>query len=673
MLLPLSWLREIIEFDLSPQEVGEVLTMLGLEVEGIIEEGEDAILDVKVTSNRGDCLSLIGIGRELSAKLGLPLNLPSFATEEGESRAEDLASVEIWEEDLCPRYCARIVLGVEVKESPPWLKERLEKAGMRAINNIVDATNYTMLLTGQPLHAFDLDLIRGKKVIVRKARQGEKLITLDGVERTLDEEMLVIADEERAIALAGIMGGLETEVNWGTKNVLIEGAHFNPSSVRRTSRRLGLSTEASYRFERYVDPYLPPLAVSYCARLMKELSGGEVAKGLIDVHPKKVFPRQIMFRWEMVNRLLGTNLDRERIKAILLSLHLDVREEKEGWRVICPTYRADLKEPADLVEEVARIYGYDKIPTTLPLARSTLGGKTRSVAWEDKVREIFLRMGLWEVISHSLLSREEVERLFPGEETLAVRNPLSDEYCYLRPSLIPSLARVAEHNFSHEVEDLAIFEIGKIYRKEGEEKMIGIAVAGKRDRNWQMGKEGRENDFFFLKGIIEGTLEELGLEGEFREGEHPLLEPGHTAEILVDGKSIGFIGKLREEVGEFYDIRKDLYLGELKLEELARRERKYKELPRVPAVERDLSLIVSKDIKAKDIIDLIKRSGGKYLEDVFLFDVYEGKPVPEGKRSLAFSLSFRGEGRTLSSEEVDSLMERIKSALIEELSASIRE
>lgn len=278
MLVPLDWLKEILNIELPAKEIAHILTMLGFEVEGI-EGSESPVFNIKVTSNRGDCLSIIGIARELSAKLSLPLNLPRFTVEEGDKRAEELAEVEIWEPDLCPRYCARIVLGVEVKESPPWLQERLVKSGLRAINNIVDATNYTMLLTGQPIHAFDYDLLRKRKIIVRRAEEGEKIITLDGIERELSSDMLVIADAERAIAIAGVMGGQNTEVTLGTENVLIEAAHFNPASIRRTSRALSMSTDASYRFERYVDPYLPPEAATYCASLIKSLAGGEIAKG----------------------------------------------------------------------------------------------------------------------------------------------------------------------------------------------------------------------------------------------------------------------------------------------------------------------------------------------------------------------------------------------------------
>lgn len=675
MLVPLDWLREIINIELSAKDIAEILTMLGLEVEGI-EEGEVPILDVKVTSNRGDCLSIIGIARELSAKLALPLNLPTFTVEEGDKRAEELAEVEIWDPELCPRYCARIVLGVEVKESPQWLQERLTRAGIRAINNIVDATNYTMLLTGQPIHAFDYDLIRGRKIIVRRAEEGERLTTLDGVERILSSDMLVIADAERAIAIAGVMGGQNTEVTLGTENVLIEAAHFNAGSIRKTARALQMSTDASYRFERYVDPYLPPLSATYCASLMKSLAGGEVAKGIIDVFPKKIFPRIIHFPYKLTNQLLGTNLTKEKIISYLRNLQLDVRDEGENLVVVCPTHRPDLKEPADLVEEIARLYGYDKIPTTLPIARMSLGGKSEGLAFDDELKEILLRLGLWEITSHSLISREEREKFFPDWEVIGVRNALSEEFSFLRPSILISLTKVAAHNFSYGVGDFAIFELGKVYRKEGEAKVLGIAVAGRREVSWRTGKEGLENDFFYLKGIIESLLEALGLKGDFQPAQHPLLNPLSTAKISVDGEEIGFLGAVNEELAGFYEIEKPLYLAELsvdKLREKRQREKRFTPLPRFPAVERDISLIVKKSLTAERIIDTIREVSGELLEEVFLFDVYEGKPVPEGERSLAFSLSFRAKDRTLSSEEVDSLIKRIKEVLKERLEAKIRE
>lgn len=661
--------------ELSARDIADILTMLGLEVESI-EEGEIPVLNIKVTSNRGDCLSIIGIARELSAKLSLPLNLPHFDVVEGDKRAEELAEVEIWDPDLCPRYCARIVLGVEVKESPQWLQERLLRAGLRAINNIVDATNYTMLLTGQPIHAFDYDLIRERKIIVRRAEEGEKLTTLDGVERTLSSDMLVIADAQRAIAIAGVMGGQNTEVTLGTENVLIESAHFNAGSIRRTARKLQMSTDASYRFERYVDPYLPPLAATYCASLIKSLAGGEVAKGIIDVFPKKIFPRIINFPYRLTNQLLGTNLTKEEITHYLRNLHLDVRDEGENLVVICPTYRPDLKEPADLVEEVARLYGYDKIPTTLPLARMSLGCKSEGLAFDDELKDILLRLGLWEMTSHSLISREEKERFFPNWEVVGVRNALSEEYSFLRPSILISLAKVASHNFSYGVEDIALFEVGKIYRKEEEEKVLGIAVAGKRERNWRMGKEGIDNDFFYLKGIVESIFETLGLEAEFQPAEHPLLNPLCTARVSVNDRDIGFIGAIGEKLRRFYEIEKPLYLAELSVEKLreeSKRERKFATLPKFPSVERDISLIAKKTLTAKTIIETIKEVGGDLLEDIFLFDVYEGKPVREDERSLTFSLSFRAKDRTLSSEEVDALVKKIKEVLKEKLEAKIRE
>lgn len=675
MLVPLNWLKEIINIELSAKDIADILTMLGLEVESI-EEGEIPVLNIKVTSNRGDCLSLIGIARELSATLSLPLNLPTFTVEEGDKPVEELAEVEIRDPDLCPRYCARIVLGVEVKESPQWLQERLTRAGVRAINNIVDATNYTMLLTGQPIHSFDYDLLRGRKIIVRRAEEGERLITLDGVERTLSSDMLVIADAQRAIAIAGVMGGENTEVTLGTENVLIEAAHFDAGSIRKTARSLQMSTDASYRFERYVDPYLPPVSATYCASLIKSLANGEVAKGIIDVFPKKIFPKIINFPYKLTNQLLGTKLPKEKIICYLRNLHLDVRDEGENLCVVCPTYRPDLKEPADLVEEVARLYGYDKIPTTLPLAGMNLGHKAEGVAFEDELRETLLRLGLWEITSHSLIGKEEKERFFSDWDMVGVRNALSEEYSFLRPSILVSLADVASHNFSYGVEDFALFELGKIYRREEEEKVLGIAVAGKRERNWRMGKEGLENDFFYLKGIVESTLEALGLEADFLPTEHPLLNPHCTARIVAQGKEIGFIGAVGEELSRFYDIDKPLYLGEISLDRLRegkKRERKFIPLPKFPPVERDISLIVKKSLPAETIMDTIKKIGGDLLEDIFLFDVYEGKPVPEGERSLTFSLSFRAEDRTLSSEEVDSLVNEIKAVLRENLEAKIRE
>lgn len=705
MRVSYNWLRELVPLEWTPEELAERLTMLGFEVEEILlrPEGiEDVALEVAVPSNRGDALSMLGIAREVAALVGEAVRVPPFAVQEGEGSIEDFLRLEIEEPELCPRYSARLVRGVQVAASPRWLQERLIVCGMRPINNIVDITNYVMLEMGQPLHAFDYDLLQDATIIVRRARPGESIRTLDGVERGLLPHHLVIADAERPVAIAGVMGGANTEVNLRTRNVLIESAYFKPASIRRTARDLGLRTEASYRFERRVDPEGTLRAADRAAQWMAEWAGGQVVAGAADRYLKPEPPVRLFLRTARCNKVLGLSLSTQEIAALLGRLSLPAQEEGEGVAVEVPSYRGDLRLEEDLIEEVARIYGYNNIPETLPRGVAQ-GALPPEEHLERRVRFLLRAMGLSEVVTFSLLGAGDFlrARLSP-EGALRVRNVLSEEYAYLRPSMLPSLLALVGRNYSHahRVQDIWVFEIGKVYRnlqwemtneavfqarERGEpspvpaweeRRVAGALVGANWSSLWNWKREERGADFYTLKGVVEVLLQELGVEATFRRGQHPSFHPGRCAEVMVEGEVVGVLGEVRREVAQAYEVPERIYLFELSLDALAGRageERRYRPLPRFPAAARDIAFLTPQGVEAQALEATIRQAGGPWLEEVSLFDVYTGPPVPEGQRSLAFHLLFRHPQRTLTDEEVDEVIASIRRALEERFGVRWRE
>nr|WP_262366773.1 phenylalanine--tRNA ligase subunit beta [Moorella thermoacetica] len=646
---------------------------------------KDVVLVLELTPNRADCLSILGVAREVAAITGAPIHLPATLPGEDGPEITGLATVEITAPDLCARYVARLVQGVRIGPSPAWLQAFLRAAGMRPINNVVDITNFIMLEMGQPLHAFDYDLLEGHRIIVRRAGPGEKITTLDGVERELDPEMLIIADAARPVAVAGVMGGLATEVTPATTNILIESAHFDGASIRRTSRRLGLRSEASTRFERGVNLEGAPAAADRAARLMAELAGGRVAPGRIDCYVKRRQPVTIELRPERVNYLLGTELAPTTMKELLERLHLEVRGEGP-FQVTVPAYRGDLTGEIDLVEEIARLYGYNRIPVTLPGNLTAREKQAPAQRWEEAGREAAAAAGLAEVITYSFIGPRALDQLrlpedHPWRHTVKIQNPLREEQSIMRPSLLPGLLEVAGRNASRRVLPVAIYELGRVFipagsRRPGEPLRLAGLVMGTTPRGWNW--PAGEMDFYYLKGILESIFSRLRVRDVSWEASnaYPFLHPGRAATIKAGTRVLGYLGELHPEVLAAVELPARACAFELDWEaagDQALRVPRYEPLPRFPAVERDLAVVVPATTTAAAVAGVIREAGGELLRAVALFDVYEGAPVPEGCKSLAYSLVYQLPDRTLTDAEVNAAQERIQRALEERLGASLRQ
>ncbi len=686
MRLPMSWLREFVPVESDIDKIAHTLEMAGLGVEGIEEFNGDVVFDLEITPNRGDWLSVYGVARELAAMLNLPLKPFEVSVFETERDISEFAKVQIDAPDLCPRYSARLVWGVTVDESPDWLKGRLEACGVRPINNIVDITNYVLFELGQPLHAFDFDTLHGRQIIVRRAKDGEFIYTLDEIRRELESSMLVIADADRPVALAGVMGGLETAITPFTKNVLIESAHFTPSGIRKTARKLGMKTESSYRFERWVDPSGTVRAADRAAQLMAEIAGGKICKGVIDVYPLKIAPAQVSVLTKRVRSLLGIEISTEEIAALLRRLQFEVTIDGDTVHCLVPTFRNDIKREADLIEEVARLYGYDKIPMTLPKGIAPRAGESQRRKFENSIRQFLTRLGLQEIVTLSLTNPEEEK--FWGLEAkdgiLQLRNPLTQDHTATRTSLLPSVLSVVAHNLRNGVKDAWVFELGKAYRQgkvgdmaSTEPRRLCVAITGNcYPTSWNLPKESGQSDFFALKGILENLLNWLGIdEVSFERGQHPSLHPYRTAVVRVGDKVIGVIGEMHPKWLQLHDLAQPIFVAELDFEllsELAKLERRHKPLPQFPSIQRDIAVVMPEDFDADRVIDLIERVGGKLVEWVTVFDEYRGAPIPEGYRSVGFTIVLRAEDRTLSSDEADQIVQQIKIALQFELGLMTR-
>jgi len=640
----------------------------------------DVILDIRVTPNRPDCLSVLGIAREVAALTGEKLRLPQIRYEERGPGVEQLAQVQILAPDLCPRYCAGIVQGVKVGPSPRWMQERLLALGMRPINNLVDITNYVMLEYGQPLHAFDFEKLRGRRIIVRRAREGEHLITLDGEERALSPDVLVIADDQGPVALAGVMGGLESEVTAETSAILIESANFNQASVRRTAHQLNLPTEASLRFEKGLSPELALPALYRALGLMEELVGGEVARGVIDIYPGSRGSQSIRLTERRVKQVLGIELRSEQISGILSSLGFTCEPAAPGeLRVGIPYWRSDITVADDLAEEVARIIGYDAIPLS-PLSGELPQFEPNPLRpLRERVRDILVGCGMQEVITYSLISREVLEKASTkGPDPIRVANPLSREQEYLRTSLRPGLLRAFAANERRREGGLMLFEVGKVYfprpgnLPEEREVVCGVVGGPRFGKSWLVGKEML--DFFSAKGILETLFNRLGLEADFEPAEELGLLPSRTAKVMLDGRQVGVLGDIHPQVKVNFDlVSESISLFEICLDELVssvERVRLYRPLPRFPGVERDLALLADEALPAKRIKELIQ--GFTQVRRVELFDVYQGERIPPGKKSLTFSVLYQSPERTLTDEEVSQLQQQILEKLEKELGVVLR-
>ncbi|MEA1923800.1 MAG: phenylalanine--tRNA ligase subunit beta [Pseudomonadota bacterium] len=635
---------------------------------------QDTVLELEITPNRGDCLSVIGVAREMAAIYKRPFNLPSIELKTGTKPVSALAAIEIEDPDLCPRYVGRVVEDIKLGESPLWLKTRLRAAGVRPISNVVDVTNYVMLETGQPLHAFDLDLLRDQRIEVRRAGSEKKFETLDGIERQLDSETLMICDGQGPVAIAGIMGGLNSEINAQTKNVLIESAFFQPASIRRSARILNLGTEASYRFERGVDSEATSRAAERAAELLQELAQGLVAEGSLDIHPQPRLMPEIFVRPSQANKLLGLNLDFAAVRDIFTRLQIEiVKEQDDGFTVIPPAYRFDLEREVDLIEEIVRLYGYDRVPVTPVSVSGADVIDPPEVACLRQLRETIMAYGYQEAVNYSFIDPDVVSGLqFTSEsrfyDFVKLRNPISSEMAVMRTSLLPGLLTNLKDNLRVNVKDVRLFEVGRNFyglagqKLPSEELFLAGVACGRRYREHFSAPDG-EVDFFDLKGLLETLGENLQLEFDFvAENYYKCLTPGRSAAIMLDNQEVGSVGQLHHEVAEEYDFDQDVLIFEIALTPLLAasvgRSITYEGLARYPAVYRDLAFLVEDSIPAAEMLDYIRKQH-KLLIGAEVFDVFQGDALAAGKKSLAFRLTFQDMNKTLTDKKVNAIITKL--------------
>jgi len=646
---------------------------------------DEPVLDVQVTPNRCDWASMIGIAREVAVLTSGRLKFPEARVTESQPDVSSLTSVHIDDPDMCPRYAARIIRGVRVGSSPDWMQDRLMKGGLRPINNVVDATNYVLLEQGQPLHAFDYDRLVDNRIVVRRARQDEHIVTLDMEERGLFPDVLVIADAGKPVALAGIMGGKDTEVTDSTQNILIESAYFDPGTIRRGAKKMGLSTEASYRFERGTDPEAVRTAANRAVGLIQELGGGEVACGIVDVCPQPFAPVELILRPDRVNLVLGTTLSAPEMARTLTQLEFGVTASESKLRVTVPSFRGDVRREADLIEEVARVHGYDRIPLTWPRTALTLPTRNDEFSFRRTVVDTLVNIGMTEIITLSFGCPEEMESIGYAdavEQMTTLVNPMSEKQNALRMSLIPGILRTLERNLRRGRSDCAVFEVGRTFapptsgRKPREVLIAAGAVVGDiGPRYWQAA--GTKRDFYYLKGIVATFLHKLRCAAiAFQTGRHPTLSEKACAEISVNKTACGSLGEIRETVRDRFGIGETVFLFELNLDvlrPLVGTPPTHKSLPKFPSSTRDIALIVAEHVQAEDLTALMKSRGGDLVHDVTLFDVYRGPQVPAGMKSLAFSIEYLAPDRTLTDQEVNALHDKITEALAVKFHARVRE
>jgi phenylalanyl-tRNA synthetase beta chain len=687
MFISHEWLKELTDTKLSPAELRDRLTMVGLAIDAVDEHDGDAVLDVEVPSNRPDCLSHVGVAREVSVIEKGRLRLPASRPPKTEGKAADFTSVEIADPDLCPRYAARLVRGVKIGPSPDWLVKRLETIGQRPINNVADITNYVLHELGQPLHAFDFEKLGGRRIVVRRAKAGEKLKTLDGVERTLTNDMLVIADADKAVALAGIMGGEESEISNQTKDVLIESAYFTPQSIRLTARQLGMDTEASRRFERGADPEGVLRAQQRCVELICELAGGVATEDAIDVYPTPFKERVAGLRPKRVTELTSLTVETSEIVRILTGLgfeRLDESDNRINFRV--PSWRIDVEQEEDLVEEVARQTGYDEIGFELPPTNGS-GEYQPAEMQQRSLRRALNAFGFDEAINFSFIQQENRFDLIPwlaGREDHQpqLANPIIEDAAWMRSTLLPGLLSSLRHNLNHGIRDVRLFEIGRIFSGLGDQQLPQerlalalIATGGAVEEN--RAQPERELDFFDLKGALEAAVDWMNLSPlQFKPGSARHLRAGQTAVISSgDGKAVGTIGRLAENVASSYKFRQPVYVLELDLDALLSGPTKaiqYSPLPRYPSVMRDISLLVDRKVSLDEIFAAVNNQHVADCRSVKLVGTFEGGNIQSSKRSVSLRLEYRSDERTLRDEEVEAYHSRLTAALLETFAAEQR-
>ena len=644
---------------------------------------DDVVLELEITPNRPDCLSMIGVAREISVITENSLRLPAVNVQQGLTDINNLTSVTIEAPDLCPRYAARVIRGVKIAPSPTWLQRRLEAIGVGTINNIVDITNYVLMEYGHPLHAFDYHRLTENRIVVRRAKPGETLKTIDAEERELTPDMLVIADAENPVALAGVMGGFDSEITDQTVDVLLESAYFHPPSIRKTSKVLGMHTEASHRFERGADPEGVIPALNRTTQLIAEIAGGEICAGIVDVYPSKREALNIKLRPERANFVLGTEIAPDDMCDILTRLGFTV---SDTFEVTAPTFRPDVGQEIDLVEEIARVYGFDNIPTTLPRGDIPIPKVVPKEDLRERVKMYLLQCGMMEAMNYAfyhpdVFDRIRLESTDPLRQAVQIANPLSEDQSIMRTTLLPSLLANAQRNRNHQINDVQFFECSKVFIPNGTdeypnepERVAGI-IAG----NLGAGVYGdplRPADFFDIKGVVEGMLGRCGVSNyTITHTDHPAFHPGRRAEIHVEDKALCVFGEAHPEVMENYDLPHEAYLFELDFERLVdvvEPMKQFEPIPIYPSVNRDLAIVLDADTPASRPTEVIRSAGGELVSGLHLFDVYTGEQVPEGKKSLAFAIEYRSTTETLTDEIVDRIHGGILEQLERELGAILR-
>jgi phenylalanyl-tRNA synthetase beta chain len=674
-----SWIREFVDVTETPEALGRRLTLRGLALEGLEpgpdSSGDDAVLDFDVTANRPDCLSIAGIAREIATVYDLPLR--TQAAEARHSAAAQLTAprvpVTIEDPELCARYAAAVA-EVEMGPSPAWMQARLTACGVRPISNIVDITNYVLLELGHPMHAFDLDRLAGPAIHVRRARPGESLKTLDGKTRTLTPDTLVIADADRAQAVGGVMGGADSEVHDQTRRIVFESAWFRPASIRATSKRLGLRTEASIRFERGADLTAPARALARACELLVKTGAGRAWGHFEDVYPRPHQSVEVSLERRSIKALLGMEVPDSSVVRILRSLGFAVVEQLDGWRVTVPGWRVDIHRPVDLIEELGRHHGFEHLPATFPAVQQAPPESDPRIARDQRVRGALLGMGFSEAITFAFIEEAAAVPFLNGVSPVALANPLSEKFAVMRPSLLPGLIDAVSHNRRHGMRDVRLFEIGTRFSPSGETRSAGMAWTGLATADhWSGGR--RDANFFDIKGAIEQTISLTSATPAFVAIEAPFLVSGRAARVDIDGHSIGVLGQLAPERAEARQLppADPVYVAEIDLDALTRLAPndpiRSRPLPRFPSVVRDLSILVDDALSAETVRGTIRAAAPATLVLVREFDRYQGKGIPDGKVSLSLRLTFQSPDRTLTDDEVQSAMNEIVAALTTKLGA----
>ena len=653
----------------------------------------DTVFEIEVTPNRPDCLSVIGVAREIAAIQNSRLTYPDFKLKDNDNCISQQTSIKIEAPDHCPRYVARLLEDIQIKPSPFWLQDRLLSVGLRPINNIVDVTNFVLMETGQPLHAFDFDRLSENRIVVRTANKGETFITLDQKERLLDAEILMICDGEKAVAIGGVMGGLNSEIEDDSTRVLLESAYFNPVSIRRTAKQLGLGTDAAYRFERGVDPGGTIAAANRAAKLMAEVSGGRAVGGLIDEYPRRQSVKSLNLSTQKTNRLLGTRLQRKQIENLLKSIEFTIGQktaakDKDTLVVTPPSFRVDISRPEDLMEEVARLFGYNNIPTTFPQMPATSRLATKEINLRNRTRLLMNGFGFREAINYSFAHRQSGDHLRlkaadPRRQLVNILNPLTEDQAAMRTSLVPGLLQTVHYNFAQQIKNLRVFEIGKIFINKNpqqlpteNEMLAGLWTGSRYEASWH-GHEA-QCDFYDIKGVVEGFLNALKINdvqfSRLPEKECTYTRPGYSAQILGNRTRLGLVGQLHPQVLANFDLAQAAFLFELNFDiliPLLKDTTVFKPTPKFPAIFRDITIIVNKALETQEIISTALKQSPELVEDVRLLSVFEGTPIAPGNKSVSLRVTYRSPQKTLEDEAVTPIHQSIADRLVKAFNASL--